>query len=114
MRVRASTLAGPLVALGAVLLAVVWVDVDTPLRLPLTVTYLFLAPGAAIVAHLEIAEPALELSLVFALSLTVDMLVAQTLVWTGDWNPRLGLAVLVGGCALSALGLMLRRMVRHA
>lgn len=110
MVVRARTLVGPLVVVGAILLGVVWVDASTPLRGPVTVLFLLLAPGASIVAHLQVPEPALELSLIVAVSLAVDVLVAQSLVWTGSWSPRIGLTVLVAANALSALSLAYTRI----
>lgn len=108
---RRSAVTVALVAGGTVLALLVALDAGGPLRLVLAVTYLLGAPGAALVRWLGIDDLALRASLVLALSVAVDLIVAQTLVWAGAFDARAGVVavVLVTWSALAAATARRRR-----
>lgn len=84
-----------LVAGGAVLALLVALDAAGPLRVVLATTYLLGAPGTALVRWLGVGDLALRISLVLALSLAVDLVVAQSLVWAGAFDPVAGVVAVV-------------------
>lgn len=84
-----------LIAGGGALALVVALDVGGPLRVLLAVAYLLGAPGTALVRWLDVDDAALRASLVLALSLAVDIVVAQALVWAGAMNPVAGVLAVV-------------------
>jgi len=57
-----------------------------------------LAPGAAVLPLLAPRGRALELGLVVGVSLAVTTLVAQGMLWTDAWRPRLAIYLLAGCC----------------
>jgi hypothetical protein len=57
--------------------------------------FLVTCPGWAIVRHLRLHDPVAELTLAVAVSLALNVLVGQFLVYTGAWSGRIGAAVLV-------------------
>ncbi len=62
-------------------------QVDTPLRLYLTVAFVLLAPGWAVASRLRMAQPALLWSVTCGLGLALGILVAQVMVEAGYWHP---------------------------
>jgi hypothetical protein len=84
-----------LVATGVVLLALVWLDSASALRPLLTLVFLTAGPGAALAGLFRLEEAWMTTSLAIALSLVVDVVVAQAMVWTGTWSPGGGLLVIL-------------------
>lgn len=104
-RRRLACVAGVLPALavtGLLLLALTVAGGPALLRVPLAVGFFLFGPGAAVVAWIGLDDPITEASLAVAVSLALDLLVAQTMVWFGPWSPAGGLAVLVGLTVASA------------
>lgn len=62
-------------------------QVQTPLRLYLTVVFVLLAPGWALACYLRITQPALLWSVACGLGLALGILVAQVMVAAGYWHP---------------------------
>jgi hypothetical protein len=56
------------------------------------------APGAALLPLFATGGRAFEIGLVVATSLAVTTLVAQSMLWTGLWNPRAATLAVAGVC----------------
>jgi hypothetical protein len=80
-------------AAGAALVSLA--DVQAPIRTVLTLWFLMVCPGMACVRLLRLRRPLYEWSLAIALSLALDMLVAEAPLYLGWWSPRAGLLVLL-------------------
>ncbi len=78
-------------ALGVLVVA----DLQSPIRAIVALGFLFLGPGMAFVPLLRIEDLLTELSLGVALSLSLDALVAGTMLYAGLWSPEWGLALLI-------------------
>jgi uncharacterized membrane protein len=70
------------------------------------VLMLTLAPGAAVLPLLAREGRPVELGLVVGVSLAATTLVAQGMLWTGQWRPEL-VTYLVAGLCLPLIGLHL-------
>lgn len=70
-------------------------DVHAPIRAALTLWFLMVCPGMACVRLLRLGRPVYEWSLAIALSLALDMLVAEVPLYLGWWSPRASLMVLM-------------------
>jgi hypothetical protein len=79
-------------------------DVHTPARATMTLWFLLVCPGMAYVRLLRVRSYLYTWSLAVALSLALDSLVAETMLYVGVWSPTWGLAILIG---LSLVGLAL-------
>jgi hypothetical protein len=90
-----------LIVLGAVVLALAALDVQTPVRPLLTLVFFGVAPGAAIVPRLRLDDPFLAASLVVGISVVVAMSVAMTMLWTGLSSPVLATAAVLAVTALA-------------
>jgi hypothetical protein len=65
--------------------------------------FLVICPGLAIVGFLQLRDLVAELTLAVAVSLGLNVVIAQLLVYSGAWSGRVGAAVLIlitGACAL--------------
>lgn len=104
---RSAAILQALAALACVL-AVLFVALGAPsvLRTPAALGLFLLAPGAAILGRRG-AEP----GLVIGVSLAVDALAAQLLLWSGTWSPATATYLLALVC-LPALVVHLRRGAR--
>ncbi|MDQ7905780.1 hypothetical protein RB614_14770 [Phytohabitans sp. ZYX-F-186] len=80
--------------------AAVAVPAPTALRLPLVLAFACLAPGAALVGHARIAEPALRWAMAVLLSLATTVAVACGAIWLHAWHP---VPVALGTAAVAAL-----------
>jgi hypothetical protein len=81
----------------------------SPLRTLLVFWFLAVCPGLAIIGLIELRDPWLEMALVPALSLAIDVFVGGILSYSGLWSPTAGIIVLVaisvcGAVAQDALG----------
>jgi hypothetical protein len=90
-----------LLAAGLMLLALQWVDAAPPLlRTALALAFLGAGPGAALVGLFRLNDLWATTSLVIAVSLATDVVVAQVMLMAGIWSPTFGLTVLVVMTAL--------------
>jgi len=91
-------------------------EVDTKVRAPVTLTFLFVCPGFALVRLLALPDIVAQLSLAIALSLALDVLIPSILLYAGAWSPSAALYTLVGLTAAvgaSDLAFKLRRLRAH-
>ena len=105
---RRDTPLGPLLlTLGFVVLALAVIDVRSPLRPVLTLAFFCVAPGAAIVPRLRIADRLLRAALVIGISVVVSMATAMAMLWAGVSSPGAGagavLLITAGALALSPI-----------
>jgi type II secretory pathway component PulF len=87
-------------ALGASL--AVFGDVQ-PLRAPISLSFLLICPGLAWVRLLGLQEVVAEWTLAVVLSLALDTIVAETMLYAGAWSPDRSLAVLASLSVAGAL-----------
>ena len=87
-----------LLAAGALLAALG--PLEAPLRAPLVLGFLLVAPGLSLAPLLAGGDAAGEAVLVFAISLSLDVGVALSLLLLGLWSPVWVLIALVGLCAV--------------
>jgi hypothetical protein len=89
-------------AVGSVLATLV--EPMQPLRPVLAFWFLLVCPGMAFVRLLGLSDSLAECALAVALSLALDTLVGEALLFAGAWSPAWGLAALValsiGGAAI--------------
>jgi hypothetical protein len=86
------------------------------LRTLAVVWFLVFCPGMAMVGLLRLRDGWLEIALVPALSLSVDVAVGAVLSYTGLWSPAAGILILVAlsvGCAVAQDAAGLRRPRRR-
>jgi hypothetical protein len=78
--------------------------------------FLSICPGMALVRFLYLQEPIAEWTLVVAVSLTLDALVASVQLYSGHWSPGLTMNILmwicIGGAFAQLLVAYLREMRR--
>jgi hypothetical protein len=107
--VRAGRAAGALFILASSALAAEaeYGRLGAPLRPLLTLSFLLVCPGLALVRFLRLEGLLVPALLVVATSIVVDGGVAEVLVFTGRWSPEFALAILIGisvaGAALQVL-----------
>src|SRR5262249_26710712 len=84
----------------------------TPLRPILAFWFLLICPGMAFIRLLHIQEPVVEWTLAIALSIALNTIVAEAMVYAGIWSPPLGLGVMIGLSLLGALFQIVRSYQR--
>ena len=75
-------------------------EVPSLIRVSVALWFLFVCPGLAIVQMLHIEDLWALLSVSIALSLAIDMLTAEVMLYAGAWSPIGGLFALVAFCAI--------------
>ena len=90
-----------LILLAAATDVVIGINAPLPLRAVVVLGFLLAGPGLAFVPLLRIRQTSVEITLVLALSLALDTLVAEVLVLAQFWSAGLALAVLI---AISVTG----------
>lgn len=75
---------------------VTFVVPDIPLRPLIVMWFLFVCPGMVVVQFLRLNEPVAEWTLALALSLSIDAIVADILLYAGRWSPTVILIILIG------------------
>jgi hypothetical protein len=100
------------ILLSAAGIAVIFfAGVAAPARPFITLWFLLLCPGMALVRLLRVEGIATQLTLAIALSLVLDSLVAGVMVYTGTWAPAAGLIILI---VISVFGSLLQAVsARH-
>jgi hypothetical protein len=76
---------------GAVLAAA---DVQTPARVPLALLFLLAAPGLAVAALLGGIDALGKVVIAGSAALVIDMAIAESMIATRTWSPRLGIALI--------------------
>jgi uncharacterized membrane protein len=79
------------------------IEVESPLRVAVTLVFVLLVPGYAVVGHLRLADPVSTLMLSITVSLALGALVAQLLVWQESYSAERAFAWLA---AISLIGLV--------
>jgi uncharacterized membrane protein len=102
-------LAGATVAIAGVGAALALADLSSPLRAPLTLFFLLVAPGVAIGAALPGLDPLSRVVVALIGSVAVDLLVAQALIATQSWSVRSGVTAVATLSSLSLLTTLVRR-----
>ena len=85
------------------------INIGGPLRPILIFTFLRICPGMAFVRLLHIQNPLSELTIAIGLSLTIDTIIAEIMIYSEIWSPKLGLAALI---CISTVGALLQ--LRHS
>jgi hypothetical protein len=80
---------------GLAALFLVALEIESPLRAPITIGFSLVGPGWAIIQRLRLQDPVQELMLTIAVSFAVVGLVAGASVYLERWSPGLVLAALV-------------------
>ena len=81
------------------------IDIGPPLRPILIFWFLLICPGMAFVRLLQIQNPLSELTIAIAFSLALDTIIAEIMIYSGIWSPKLGLAALI---CISVVGALLQ------
>jgi hypothetical protein len=84
-------------ALAAVALLATVAPAEGAVRLAAVLPFLILAPGLALIPLVRLGERLAQLVVGIALSLTLDLLVAQVMLAVG-WHPAAAVAALAGMC----------------
>jgi hypothetical protein len=83
------------IAAGAVGVVLALAGISTPLRGPLVLLFLALAPATAIAGPLRRIDTFARIVVAGTASIVINFLVAETMVATGTWSPRAGLVVVI-------------------
>ena len=83
------------------------VNAPLPLRAVIILGFLLVGPGLGFVPLLRIRQASVEITLILALSLALDTLVAEAMVLAEFWSFGLALAVLI---AFSVTGAVLQML----
>ncbi len=83
-------------------------NIASPIRPVIAFWFLLVCPGMAFVRLLRIRETLTELMLAVALSLAIDTLVAEAILYAEIWSSRLALLVLIG---ISVIGAALQLII---
>jgi len=102
------------IAAGGVGAALALAGTDTPLRGPLVLLVLAVTPAAVAASWLKSLDIFARIIVASAVAITLNALVAETMVALGAWSPRTGLVALLLICAVgSALRLKSVRGLIH-
>ncbi|MFD3503375.1 hypothetical protein ACFWWT_34005 [Streptomyces sp. NPDC058676] len=105
----APLLAGAATAVGGFGAVLALAGSDSPLRGPLTLFFLLVAPAAAVGAALRGLEPFGRTIAALAGSVVVNMLVAQTMLALHSWSVRGGIVAVTAISCVLLLLVLLRR-----
>jgi hypothetical protein len=70
------------------------IELPAPIRAPIVIWFVAICPGMALVRLLRLDQPAIEVMLAIALSLSLGGLVPAALLYAGRWSPAWTLAIL--------------------
>ncbi len=79
------------VAMAGAVLAVA--EVQTPARLPLALVFLLAVPGFAVASLFGGIDPLGRVVIAGSAALVIDMAIAESMIATGTWSVRLGIAL---------------------
>ncbi|WP_430010452.1 hypothetical protein [Methylophaga lonarensis] len=83
-------------------------DIISPVRGVVTLIFFMTCPGLSLVTLLSIEDGLMEATLIVALSLSVNTLIATGMLYFGYWSLTLGLLLSVG---LTIVGIMLYAII---
>ncbi len=95
-------------AIGAGVAA--FLDIGAPIQTVIGFWFLLICPGMAYVRLLEIKEFFTELVLAVTLSIAINTIVSQVLVFANLWSPMAGLLVLID---ISSVGCILQVTIHY-
>lgn len=78
-----------------------FLNIEAPIRPIIGFWFLLFCPGMACVRMFRIREPAVELVAAIALSMAVNIILSNTLVFASFWSPSVALAILI---AITVIG----------
>ena len=93
-----------------VALAVTYAGAGGPVRALVALWFLAVCPGMALVRLLDLRDVLAELMLAIAVSLSLETIVATTLVYAGGWTPRTSLDVFA---AIALVGAAVQAAAHH-
>ncbi|HVW19414.1 MAG TPA: hypothetical protein VHB30_14300 [Solirubrobacteraceae bacterium] len=105
---RADVVSLALILLAALAVALQGAEWSFPVRPIVVGAFVAIAPGCAVLRLGRLAGGWTGLGLVVALSLTLDMIVAGSMLYAGVWSPLWSLAVLAGLTAVTSLAALVR------
>ncbi|MCB0209647.1 MAG: hypothetical protein KDJ52_09970 [Anaerolineae bacterium] len=70
-------------------------NVETPIRPLLTIGFILICPGMALVQFLRLKEPIIEITLAIALSIGISTVLSEVMALGKIWHPEAGLAALI-------------------
>lgn len=108
---RVSPVSAALLAAAALALAVHLVVPPSAVRAAVTLTFLLLCPGLAVVRLLRLPSRLIVLTLSIALSLVLDQVTAMVSMYAGGWSPSGCLAALALVTAAAALAPHVRQVL---
>jgi len=76
----------------------------SPLRVGLVFFFLLTCPGWALAQWVPLGQGIPRIASIVGISLAIDMLTAEALLYSGHWSPRLGFGLLVAGCLAAVAG----------
>jgi hypothetical protein len=83
------------IAAGAVGVVLALAGISSPLRGPLVLLFLALAPATAIAGPLRRIDTFARIVVAGTAAIVINFLVAETMLATGNWSPRAGLVVVI-------------------
>jgi hypothetical protein len=89
-------LAGAAFAVASVGAVLAYIDLASPLRAPLTLFFLLVAPAAAVALALRGVEPLGRAVASLSAGIAVDLLVAQAMLALHIWSARGGVVAVAG------------------
>jgi CheY-like chemotaxis protein len=97
---RAEGVLAPLVVIGGSLLAygTLLLVPSSPLRAIVVILFLLVCPGWSIAQWVPLGHGIPRIAAILGVSLVIDMLVAQAMLYAGRWNPAQGFMLLFGFC----------------
>lgn len=96
-----------LIASGIAIGIIQMLDVEGPIRPLLAFWFLLICPGMAFVPLLKMKQALIELTTAIALSLTLNTIVAEIMIYTDTWSDDWAVAVLI---AITIIGAVLQLM----
>lgn len=99
---------GSAIAVASVTFVPALSNLSTGLRLCVTLWFLLICPGMAFIPLLRLSNASGEWTLAIAISLALDTLVAEFMLYTERWSPPSILLILI---CLSLIGLLLQLLL---
>jgi uncharacterized membrane protein len=100
-RARVVAAGGP----ALILIAMATMSITPPaVRVAVALVLMLLVPGAAIVRHLRLEDVALQVGVAVAMSVTVQIIVAEMMLLVGHWNVNVAVdCIAIASAALFAV-----------
>lgn len=72
-----------------------YTNIESPIRSILTIGFILICPGMALVQFMRLKEPIIELTLAIALSIGISTVLSEVMALGKIWTPEIGLAALI-------------------